>query len=374
MVKTSLDGPVGAVTRINGQEYDYFCGCGYLGLQNHPRVLQAAADAIQRYGVSTATSRGGYGESPVYDELEAQASAFFGSEKIVYFASGYLGAAILIQSDPHPRDHFFIDSDAHFSLWDAAAMSNRAITPFAHCSPAGLRQALAVELQAGERPILLSDGLFPVSGEIAPLPYYLEILAACQGRLIVDDAHAAGALGEHGRGTLEYFGLQESETCHASATFNKALGGFGGVLYGKRPWLENIEKNSRILAGSSPPPLPAAAASAAALQVVQAHPELLTQLHENVCQARAGFNALGWPLDVDSPAPILCLPGRDGVNLFRLRDRLFAQGIAVEFVNSYPSSPAGGALRLAIFATHTSAQIERLLDACKVLLSSASLT
>lgn len=370
MKATSLQGPVGAITRINERNYDYFGGCGYLGLQNHPQVLKAAADATLRYGVSTATSRGGLGESPVYDELEKQACTFFDCEKILYFASGYLGASILLQADPHPADHYFIDADAHFSLWDAAAMSNRIITPFPHCNPAGLVLSLAAELQDGERPIVLTDGLFPISGEIAPLPAYLEIVQPQHGVLIVDDAHAAGVLGEHGRGTLEHFGIADP-ACRVSATFNKALGGFGGVIYGKKKFLENIERNSRILAGSSPPPLPAAAASAKALEVVLSSPELIQQLRRNVRQAREGCIELGWKLSVDSPSPILCLPGRVGINLFMLRDRLFERGIAVEFVNSYPSAPAGGALRLAIFATHTPQQIERLLSEMRVILQAA---
>jgi glycine C-acetyltransferase/8-amino-7-oxononanoate synthase len=362
--KTYLQSPVGATTLINGKVYDYFGGCGYLGMQNNAQVLKAAADAALQYGVSTATSRGGLGESPVYDELERQACAFFDCEKVLYFASGYLGAAVLTQADTRPYDHFFIDADAHFSLWDAAAASNRVITPYPHCDPDGLEVCLSRELQPGERPIVLTDGLFPISGEIAPLPAYLELIRPRHGRLIVDDAHAAGVLGEHGRGTLEYFGMDD-ENCRVSATFNKALGGFGGVIYGKKSTLENIERNSRILAGSSPPPLPAAAASAKALQVLMQDPQRLAQLRANVQQARTGLIALGWDLLPESPAPILCLPGRSGVNLFHLRDQLFAGGIAVEFVNSYPSAPAGGALRLAIFATHTPAQIKRLLEALR---------
>lgn len=161
-MKKFLEGPVGAVTRIAGKEYDYFGGCGYLGLQNHPAVLQAAAEATLRYGVSTANSRGGFGENPVYTQLEEQACAFLDAEKVLYFASGYLGMAVLIQADPHPADHFFIDADGHFSLWDAAAMSNRPITPFAHCSPAGLAHSFRDELLPGERPIVLTDGLFPI--------------------------------------------------------------------------------------------------------------------------------------------------------------------------------------------------------------------
>lgn len=361
MKTTLLQGPVGATTLINGREYDYFGGCGYLGLQNSPKVLQAAADTALHYGLSTATSRGGLGESPVYNELEKQACAFFNCEKVLYFASGYMGASILLQADPYHADHFFIDSDAHFSLWDAAAMNDRIISPFPHCDPAGLASVLAADLQSGERPIVLTDGLFPISGEIAPLPGYLKILQPYHGVMIVDDAHAVGVLGAHGRGTLEYFGIDDSE-CRVSATFNKALGGFGGVIYGKKKFLENIEKNSRVLAGSSPPPLPAAAASAKALEVLMSTPQMLERLRRNVHQAREGFAALGWRLQTDNPSPILCLPGREGLNLFTLRDSLFGRGIAVEFVNSYPSAPAGGALRLAIFATHSTEQIARLIQ------------
>jgi glycine C-acetyltransferase/8-amino-7-oxononanoate synthase len=356
-----MQSAAGTVTEINGRRYDYFCGCGYLGLQSNSKVIAAAAEALNQYGLSTATSRGGFGEHPVYDELETQARAFFGCERILYFASGYMGAAILVQADLHARDHFFLDESAHFSLWDAAALSNRPVTPFRHLDAGSLAAKLTSELERGERPLLLTDGLFPISGEIAPLPRYLALLHPLHGKLIVDDAHAVGVLGAHGRGTLEHFGIDDP-SCQATATFNKALGGFGGFIYGPTKTLDRIEQNSRILIGSSPPPLPAAAASAKGLEVLRTTPELLTSLLNNISQARQGLRALGWELP-DSPSPILCLAGRDGVNLIQLRNELFKQGIAVEYITNYPSAPAGGALRLAIFATHTPEQIEKLLAA-----------
>lgn len=358
-----MQSPAGAVTRISGRDYDYFCGCGYLGLQAHPLVMNAAAEAAATYGLSTATSRGGYGEHPIYHQLEAHACAFFGCERLLYFATGYLGASILIQANLHAHDHYFIDESAHFSLWDAAALSNCAVTPFRHLDPTSLSACLKDELQPGERPILLTDGLFPISGEIAPLPDYLDLLRPLHGRLIVDDAHAVGVLGANGRGSAEYFDLQE-QNCQATGTFNKALGGFGGFIFGSTKKMGRIEKNSRILIGSSPPPLPAAAASAAAMQVIRDTPELLVNLRANVRQARAGLRELGWELP-DSPAPILCLSGRAGVNLLKLKGDLFKRGIAVEYVSGYTSTPAGGALRLALFATHTTAQIENLLESLK---------
>jgi len=362
-----MESSAGAVTVMNGRRYDYFCGCGYLGLQGHPRVNAAAVEAIERYGLSTATSRGGYGEHPLYRALEEEACAFFDCERLLHFASGYMGASILVQSSPNAHNHFFIDESAHFSLWDAAALSNCAITPFKHLDPDALAAALHAELHPGERPILLSDGLFPISGEIAPLLEYLALLQPLHGRMIVDDAHAVGVLGAHGRGTLEHFGIEDA-ACQTTATFNKALGGFGGFICGSKKTLVRIEQNSRILIGSSPPPLPAVAASAAALCLLRETPELLTDLRANIRMARKGLNELGWILP-ESSSPILCLPGRAGVNLLQLRDGLFKRGIAVEFVTNYPSTPAGGALRIAIFASHSAAQIDHLLEEMKTLLS-----
>ena len=159
----------GARTIFNGREMDYFAGSGYLGLQSHPSVLLAAQEALIRYGFSTATSRGGFGEHPVYDKLENEACAFFRAEKIIYFASGYFGISILTQSTGNRFDHIFIDSSAHFSLWDAAYATNMPITPFHHLQPQSLKEKLHKELHRQERPLVLSDGVFPVSGEIAPL-------------------------------------------------------------------------------------------------------------------------------------------------------------------------------------------------------------
>jgi 8-amino-7-oxononanoate synthase len=361
-----MQSPVGARTTFNGREVDYFAGCGYLGLQNHPSVLLAAQQALQEYGLSTATSRGGYGEHSVYAELEKQACAFFGAEKVIYFATGYLGMSILTQTTCQVNDHFFIDSQAHYSLWDAAQVTNKPLTAFPHLNPERLAEILKHELQPKERPLVLSDGVFPVSGEIAPLPDYLMAIEPYNGIVFLDDAHAVGVIGEHGRGTADYF-KNENDHCRSTGTLSKALGGWGGVLWGKAGWVENIDRNSRVMAGASPPPLVMAAASARALEIARTSPDLRLQLQQNNLQAREGFRELGWKIE-DSPVPIICLPARDGVDLLKIRDGLFEQGIAVEFVRSYPSSPPGGALRIAVFATHSTEQIERLLKVAAILI------
>jgi 8-amino-7-oxononanoate synthase len=359
-METRMESPVGAKTTFNGREYDYFSGTGYLGLQNHPAVLQAAAEALQLYGLSTATSRGGLGEHVVYDALEQEGSAYFGTEKLLHFASGYMGAAILTQATSLLFDHIFIDSSAHYSLWDAAQATNMPITPFHHRQPESLAEALRRELHPQERPLVLSDGVFPISGEIAPLPDYLALVKTYNGRVYLDDAHAVGVLGPNGRGTPDYFGI-EDEDCRTSGTLAKALGGYGGVIFGAADWVERIERRSGVLIGSSPLPLPLVSASARALTIARTYPELRHRLQNHITLARNGLRALGWELE-DVPVPILCLEARDGVNLDRLQARLFREGIAVTVVRSYTSTPPGGALRIAIFATHTDEQIHHLVD------------
>jgi 8-amino-7-oxononanoate synthase len=361
-----LQGPVGPRTVFNGREYDYFGGTGYLGLQGHPEVIRAAVEAMQRYGVSTATSRGGYGEHPVYDELEKQVCAFFAAGKALYFPSGYQGAAILTQATGGRFERIFIDSDAHFSLWDAAYATNRPIAPFHHLRPESLEETLRRELGPGERPLVLSDGVFPVSGEIAPLLEYLALAKPYGGLVYLDDAHAVGAVGPAGRGTPDHFGIQD-DACRTTGTLAKALGGYGGVIWGPAAWVDAIDRASRVMVGASPPPLAVAAASAKALEIARSQPELRQRLQENVAHARALLGGLGWEV-VQSPAPIVCLAAREGVDLGRIKAGLFDRGIAVEVVRSYTSAPPGGALRIAIFATHSLEQIERLAAGIGILL------
>ena len=354
-----MGSPMGARTVFNGRELDYFSGTGYLGLQNRPEVVQAAVNALQRYGTSTATSRGGYGEHPVYDALEREGAAFFGASRLLYFASGYVGMMVLTQATSERFNHIFIDTAAHFSLWDAAQATNLPITPFHHRRPEHLQERLQRDLLPQERPLVLSDGVFPISGEIAPLPEYLALVKPYNGLVYLDDAHAVGVLGENGRGTADYYGINEVENCRSCGTLAKALGGYGGVIWGTADWINGIDRASRVLAGSSPPPLAVAAASARALEIARANPSLRQTLWDNVSRTRAGLRALGWELE-DTPSPIICLAGRAGISLERIKSGLFEKGIAVSLVRNYTSTPPGGAVRIAVFATHTTEQIERL--------------
>ncbi len=354
-----MQGPMGARTLINGREVDYFCGCGYLGLQNHPVVRQAALAALERYGLANS---GGYGSNhPVYQALETAVTTTFRTEAMLYYASGYLGNALLAQGLRARYEHILIDESAHYSVWDGARTSGKPIHAYRHLDADHVAELCRQIVGDGERPLLMSDGIFPVSGEIAPAPDLLAAIRPYNGLLALDDAHASGVLGPHGWGTLDHFGIQD-DACFTCHTLSKAWGAYGGFITGSQALIDEIESQANVHEGASRPPLPAAAAATAALSLLQQDDSLRQTLQNNVQQARSGVRKLGWPLP-DTPVPILCLDNRAQLDLNRIQAALFAQGILVAHSQHYTSVPAGGALRIAIFATHTPAQIERLIQA-----------
>lgn len=354
-----MQSPPGARTLINGRWRDYFAGCGYLGLQGHPELLRAATKVLEQYGLTTGTSRGGYGEHPVFEELEQAAARFFEEERAVYFASGYLGNAILIQGLMGDYEQIFVDEESHYSVWHAVQATGLPVTSFHHRAAEDLDLQCRAKLRPGERPLLMSDGVFPISGEIAPVPDYVVALSAYEGAILcLDDAHATGVIGEKGQGTLEYYGLQ-GERRYTSHTLSKALAGHGGLIAGEASLIEKLGRNSTVPAAASPAPLPVAGAASRALQLVADDPDRRRQLWRNVSYARTALRGLGWPL-ADTPVPVICLGARPGLDLAHLQAELFARDICLAHVTSYSSTPPGGALRIAIFATHTTEQIDRL--------------
>lgn len=361
-----MESAVGSRVIIDGRERDYFAGCSYLGLQNHPELIRAATDALQRYGLGTGTSRGGYGEHPVYTALESAAVRYFGTEAALCYVAGYLGNIILLQGLRGDYERIFVDDAAHFSVRDGARIAGTPVSTFRHLDAADLAAQLRRQLRPGERPLVISDGVFPISGEIAPLPEYAAVLQDYAGAIVVlDDAHATGVLGAQGRGTVEHWGDVRGyhappglRVCSAH-TLSKALGSHGGLIAGDAGTIAQLRREAAAFGAASPSPLPAAAAAARALELVAGPAPLRDRLRANVAQARRLLAGLGWEL-ADTPVAVICLGARPGLDLARIKAELLERDICVGHVTRYSSTPAGGALRVAIFATHTAAQIDRL--------------
>lgn len=348
---------------IDGKEVDYFCGCGYFGFHGRQELIDAACRAVAQYGLGSATSRAGCGDNPVLLAVEANAAKFFETETALYYASGYMGNSILLQGLSDDYDIIFVDEASHYSVLDGASLSNKPVVTFAHMDAEDLKMQLARHLMAGHRPLLISDGVFAVSGQIAPIPDYLDVLKHCDPFIIcVDDAHATGVIGPKGHGCFEHHGLSDPRL-YTSGTLSKALGGGGGIIAGDRALREKLTHKARMCFASSAPPTPVAAATAKALEILQAHPELRTKLWDNVTRAKKGLASLGFEIE-QTPVPIICLSSRK-VALDRLPAELLARGIAISRYYAggadYTSVPEGGAVRIAIFATHTPEQIDRLI-------------
>jgi 8-amino-7-oxononanoate synthase len=354
-----------AQTIINKKRVHYFSGTGYFGFQVHPDVIQAACLAAQQYGISSATSVAGYGTNPVLLNLEDKISEYFGTTGVLHYASGCLGNFIIIEGLKNDYDIVFIDKESHYSIKNATTLMEKPMQEFAHKDPEDLKKQVKKYLKAKQRPLILCDGIFPITGELSPLPDYVEVLRDIENATIcVDDAHAIGVIGKKGFGSFEYFGL-EGERRHASGVLSKALGGHGGLIVGDDEFVAKLKKNSVLANACSVTPIPAAAATAKALEILHKKPEMRQELWKNTRYAKKKLIELGFDID-DTPVPIICLTTmnkkKTRIDCESFQKKLFDMNIAVTYVpgGSYSSVPATGAIRISIFSTHHRSQIDTL--------------
>ena len=355
--------PIGARMIINGRKVDYYCGTSYYTLHGHQQVIAAASDAMHRFGIAPATS---LAMAP-YEEVEELAKSFFASESVSYIASGYLGMMVLTQALRDDYDIIFVDELSHYSILDAAATMGKKIVPFGHLDADDLKRKLAEHVRPGQVPLVITDGVFPVTGAIAPLPDYDQALEGYDRSLLcVDDSHAVGVIGERGRGTFEYHKTTSGVRHYFSGTLSKAFGGFGGIVVGDGALAEKIARNVRVPLGASRPPIPAAAASAMGIRILRDHPQMRQQLWRNVKQVRDGLRNLGFDIP-DTPIPIVNVKGSASVDLEHVQEELYRKDIVIVYIppRGYSDAPDVGSLRIAVFSTHSSQQIERLLAAIK---------
>ena len=381
----SFDGPPDAMVSVAGKAYLYFGGNGYFGFQADPEVLAATCEAVLRYGVGTATTRTAFTSPPVF-EVERRIAEMVGTSHALYTASGYVANQILLESLEKTFDRVFIDEAAHYSLFDAVKRlrgAKRKPITFKHRNTDDLREQLDSNLQLHERPIVLTDGVFSLLGTIAPLDEYTELLTHYEGAsLLVDDAHGFGVLGHTGRGTLEHFGLDTSvvnqtvadsmddlgldlpvsETVRTYLTFSlsKAVGGSGGTIPGSESFIQRLKDWSAVYFGASAPASPIAAATAKSLSMLT-DPSFRQKLQDNVKLLRSGLRNIG--LEVcESPLPMVILTLGSSGNMRRIQKKLSESGILISYLPRNVGLGSHGALRIAIFATHTPQMIQELID------------
>lgn len=358
-----MGSPIGARMRINDRDMDYFCGTSYYALHGNPVVIEAARAAVAAYGLGPATGA----RMPVYDEVMALARQFFETETASYVVSGYVSPLVLLQALSDDYDVIYVDAASHYSIGDAIKTIDKPVVRFRHLDAGHLAEQLRATLQPGQVPAIVSDGIFPSSGVLAPLADYAEAIAGYDKALIcVDDSHAVGVVGEKGQGSLEYAGAAGPNR-YLAGTLSKAFGGAGGIVPGSAELAERVRKNVRLVTGASPTPVPAAAAAAAGLKLLLENPGMRQTLWRNVRHVRQGLRDLGLEI-ADTPVPIVSL--RAPTDLERVRAELEARDIAVRRTEArgYSDAPDVETLRIAVFSTHSTEQLDRLLAALGELL------
>jgi 7-keto-8-aminopelargonate synthetase-like enzyme len=358
-MKSGMESAPGATITLDGRRYLYFGGTGYFGLHGHPEVIRAGIAAYRRYGTHCATSRAGLGNNPVLLEVEKSLKDFFGTEAAVYFGSGYLSSLVLAGGLAGQYDAVFVDELAHFSVNDAASALRQPIFFFRHRDPDHLQKMLRARLRAGQRPLILTDGVFPIFGRMAPLTRYAELCSGHRGHLIVDDAHGIGVLGVRGRGTLEHLKV-ESGRLHLAGTLSKAFGGHGGFIVGNRRLAERIRSEVGAYVGSTPTPTPIAASAVKGIQILRGHPEMRRRLWRNAVLLKSGLRRLGIPSE-DSPVPVVAWSQESEAEMRRIQKSLRRRGIVIPYLK-YVGAPRAGVLRIAVFSTHTAENIRRLVE------------
>lgn len=335
------------------------CGSNnYLGLTTHPKVRQAAMDAIQRYGTSCTGSRFLNGNMSLIEKLEDELAEWVGMDSALVFSTGMQVNLGTISALVSKDDIVILDKEDHASIVDGAFLSGGKIERFRHNDMDHLERVLK-SLPDGKGKLLVVDGLFSMEGDIAPLP---EIIPLCQQfgvRLMVDDAHAMGVLGG-GKGTAAHFGLTEGVDLIMS-TFSKSFASIGGFISGEVDVIDYIKHHARSLIFSASIPPANTATVLAALEVMRTEPERFTQLEENARFMREGYRALGFDAG-NSVTPIIpIIIGDDDLTFLAWR-LLFDKGVFVNAVIAPATSPGRQLLRTSYMATHTRPQLERVLE------------
>jgi 8-amino-7-oxononanoate synthase len=340
--------------RWRGKRLVYFGGCDYFRLASHPAVWRALRAGLNRFGLGVSASRLTTGNHELYEQLEARLADFFGVGSATLAGNGSAPNLMVTQALAGQFTHALMDERAHGSLVDAALMLDCPVIRFKHRDAADL--ARVIRRLGSIRPLVLTDGMFSHDGGVAPLKEYLALLPR-GAMLLVDDAHGAGGLGEHGRGTPEHAGVRSPRIIQ-TITLSKAFGVYGGAVLGTRKLQAAIHTRSRAFVGSTPLPLPLAAAAIKSVAILKSGYKLRARLRRNTERVREQLRRNGIPC-ADMPGPIISLIPRNARESARLWRELLKAGIHPPLIH-YPGGPEAGYYRFAISSEHTVEQLDGL--------------
>jgi glycine C-acetyltransferase len=332
----------------------------YLGLTTHHRLRERALEATQRFGVGSGSVRTIAGTMAIHMELERRLADFKKTEAVVVFQSGFAANAGTVAAVLTKDDVVVSDELNHASIIDGCRLSRATIKVFPHKDVDAARKILQSS-PAGQRTLLITDGVFSMDGDLGPLPPLCALAEEFGCIMMVDDAHASGVFGKNGRGTIDHFQVHGRVDIQVG-TLSKAIGVLGGYVAGTRSLIEFLYHRARPFLFSTSHPPAVAAACIAALDVLMEQPEIIDRLWENTRFFKAGLKALGFDTG-SSESPITPVIVGDGALAMTLSDRLFDQGVFAQGI-AFPTVPAGKArVRTIVTATHTREELQFALDA-----------
>jgi len=354
-----LESSQGPQVVVDGQTLANFSSNDYLGLANHPEVVAAMQAGAERWGAGGGASHLVIGHSGAHHALEEALAAFTGRPRALLFSTGYMANLAAVTALIGQGDTVLEDRLNHASLLDAGLLSGARFSRYLHNDAESLGKRLA---KASGNTLVVTDGVFSMDGDLAPLPALCATARAAGAWVMVDDAHGIGVLGERGAGIVEHFGLGLEDVPVLVGTLGKAFGSGGAFIAGSEALIETLIQFARpyIYTTSQPPAV--ACATLASLQLVQREGWRRTHLTHLIARFRTGAERLGLTL-MDSPTPIQPIVVGEAAAALRLSALLRERGLLVGAIRP-PTVPAGSArLRVTLTATHDEAQVDRLLEA-----------
>ena len=354
------DNSEGTEVVIRGRKVIMIGSNNYLGLTTDPRVRKAAIDATAQYGTSCTGSRFLNGTLELHVEAERRLAKFVGKEAALMFSTGMQTNLGTISALVDRGDVVIVDKEDHASIYDGCRLAFGEMKRYNHNDMASLEKALQVCPDSAGK-LVVVDGIFSMGGDIAPLP---EMAALCKkygARLMVDDAHSLGVLGDHGRGTANYFGLTDQVDL-IMGTFSKSFASLGGFIAGDDVVMHYVQHHARSFLFSASMPPGNVAAVLAALEIMETEPERIQKLWHNTEKMRNGFKALGFDIG-ESTTPVIPIYVGEDMRTVMAWNALFQAGIYTNTVIPPAVPPNKSLLRTSYMATHTDEQLDRVLAA-----------
>lgn len=357
----TLSSPQGAWLVVDGQKRLNFCSNNYLGLANHPRVVRAAQEAVDKYGIGPAAVRTIAGTMDLHVQLEQRLAAFKGVEAAITFQSGFNANIATIPALVGKEDVIFSDELNHASIIDGCRLSRARIVRYNHCDPNDLEKVMTEHRASYPRALVVTDGVFSMDGDVAPLDKIYEVSQEYQAVLMVDDAHGEGVLGHGGRGIVDHFGLHGQVDVEVG-TLSKAFGVVGGVVAGNPLVVEWLQQRGRPFLFSSAMTVPDAAACIAAVDILEESTALVDKLWENTDYFKGEMQRLGFDTG-DSVTPITPVMLGEAPLAQEFSRDLFENGVFAMSIG-FPTVPRGKArIRVMISAAHEKDDLDQGLEA-----------